>query len=133
MREKELNNLKYRQLKKLAKEYGIKANLSNSSLVKALLKASEQKNASNKNHALEAAEAELDEQQALVKKAKKGKRVLIQKLKEIKEILEEAELGVESAKFKVETIKRKNHIEEIFWRFPHLGTQILEKLQLCHF
>ena len=128
MREKELNNLKYLQLQKLAKEYGIKANLSNSSLVKALLKASEQKKASNKNHALKAAEAELDEQQALVKKAKEGKRALLQKLVEIEEILEEAELGVESAKFKVETIKRKNHIEEIFWRFPHLGTQILEKL-----
>ena len=128
MREKELTNLKYRQLQKLAKEYGIKANLSNSALVKALLGAFEKKNVSCKNYSLEIAEAELAEQQALVKKTREEQVALIQQLDEIEEKLEDAELGVESAKFKVETIKRKNHIEEIFWRFPHLGTQILEKL-----
>ena len=128
MREKELTNLKYRQLQRLAKEYGIKANLSNSALVKALLGAFEKKNVSCKNYSLEIAEAELAEQQALVKKTREEQVALIQQLDEIEEKLEDAELGVESAKFKVETIKRKNHIEEIFWRFPHLGTQILEKL-----
>ena len=128
MREKELNNLKYRQLQKLAKEYGIKANQSSSSLIKALLGVFEKNNASSKKYALEIAEAELAEQQALVRKTREEQEALIQKLDEIEEKLEDAELGVESAKFKVETIKRKNHIEEIFWRFPHLGTQILEKL-----
>ena len=130
MREKELTNLKYRQLQRLAKEYGIKANLSNSALVKALLGAFEKKNASRKNYDLEIAEAELAEQHALVKKTREEQKALIQQLNEIEEKLEDAELGVESAKFKVETIKRKNHIEEIFWRFPHLGTQILEKLDI---
>ena len=128
MREKELANLKYRQLQKLAKEYGIKANLSNSVLVKTLLGAFEKSYASSKNYVLENAEAELAEQQALAKKTREEQEALIRKLDEIEEKLEDAELGVESAKFKVEAIKRKNHIEEIFWRFPHLGTQILEKL-----
>ena len=128
MREKELNNLKYRQLQKLAKEHGIKANLSNSSLIKKLLQAFEKNEASNKDYALEIAETELHEQEALVRKTKEDQEALIQQLEEIEEKLEAAELEVESAKFKVEVIKRKNHIEEIFWRFPHLGTQIFEKL-----
>ena len=34
------------------------------------------------------------------------------------------------AKFQVETIKRRGYIEEIFWRFPHIGTQILEELDI---
>ena len=68
MREKELNNLKYRQLQKLAKEYGIKANQSSSSIIKALLGAFEKNDTLIKNYALEKAEAELAEQKALVKK-----------------------------------------------------------------
>jgi uncharacterized coiled-coil protein SlyX len=128
MKEKELNNLKYRQLQKLAKEYGIKANQSSASIIKALLGAFEKNNASSKNYALEKVEAELTEQQALVRKTREEQEALIEKLDEIEEKLEDAELGVESAKFKVEAIKRKNHIEEILWRFPHLGAQILEKL-----
>ena len=113
MRKKELKNLKYHQLQKLAKEYGIKANLSSSSLVKALLRVFEKNDASSKNYALEKAEAELTEQQALVRKTREEQEALIEKLDEIEEKLEDAELGVESAKFKVEAIKRKNHIEEI--------------------
>ena len=69
MKEKELNNLKYRQLQKLAKEYVIKANQSSSSIIKALLGAFEKNNASIKKYALEKAEAELAEQKALFKKA----------------------------------------------------------------
>ena len=34
------------------------------------------------------------------------------------------------AKFQVEAIKRRGYIEEIFWRFPHIGTQILEELDI---
>ena len=128
MREKELNNLKYRQLQKLAKEHGIKANQSTSYLIKELLEAFEKSKASNKDYALEIAETELHKQEALVRKTKEDHQALIQQLEEIEEKLEAAELEVESAKFKVEVIKRKNHIEEIFWRFPHLGTQIFEKL-----
>merc|ERR1712037_924908 len=37
MKEEELNDLKYRQLQKLAKENGLKANLQKSALVEALL------------------------------------------------------------------------------------------------
>ena len=128
MKEKELNNLKYCQLQKLAKEYGIKANRSSSFIIKALLGAFERNNASIKNYALEKAEAELAEQKALVKKTEEERKALMQQIYAVEAKLEAAELGVESAKFKVETIKRKNHIEEIFWRFPHLGTQILAKL-----
>ena len=128
MKEKELNNLKYRQLQKLAKEYGIKANQSSTSIIKALLAAFEKNNASIKKYALEKAEAELAEQKALVKKTREQHKALMQQIYAVEAKLEAAELGVESAKFKVETIKRKNHIEEIFWRFLHLGTQILEKL-----
>ena len=128
MKLKELNNLKYRQLQKLAKEHGIKANQSSSSIIEALLGAFEKNDASFKNHALEKAEAELAEKKALVKKTEEERKALMQQIYAVEEKLEAAELGVESAKFKVETIKRKNHVEEIFWRFPHLGTQILEKL-----
>ena len=128
MREKELNNLKYRQLQKLAKDHGIKANRSNSYLIKELLEAFEKNKASNKDYVLEIAETELHKQEALVRKTKEDQQALIQQLEEIEEKLEAAELEVESAKFKVEVIKRKNHIEEIFWRFPHLGIQIFEKL-----
>ena len=125
MREKKLKNMKYRQLQKMAKEYGIKANLSNSSLIKELLEAFEKDKPSSKKYALVIAEAELYEQEALVRKTKRKLRGFNPTI--IRE-LEAAELELESAKFKVETIKWKNHIEEIFWRFPHLGTQILEKL-----
>ena len=110
------------------KEHGIKANLSNSFHIKELLEAFEKNKASNKDYALEIAETELHKQEALVRKTKEDQQALIQQLEEIEEKLEAAELEVESAKFKVEVIKRKNHIEEIFWRFPHLGTQIFEKL-----
>ena len=128
MKEKELKNLKYRQLQNLAKEYGIKANRSSSFIIKALLGTFEKNNPSIRNYALEKAEAELAEQKVLVKKTEEERKALMQQIYAVEEKLEAAELGVESAKFKVETIKRKNHVEEIFWRFPHLGTQILEKL-----
>ena len=125
MREEKLKNMKYRQLQKMAKEYGIKANLSNSSLTKELLEAFEKDKPSSKKYALVIAEAELLEQEALVRKTKRRSRGYNPT---IWRELEAAELELESAKFKVETIKRKNHIEEIFWRFPHLGTQIFENL-----
>ena len=41
----------------------------------------------------------------------------------------EAENDVEAIKLKLEVIKRKGCIEETFWRFPHIGEQILEELE----
>ena len=38
--------------------------------------------------------------------------------------------ALRAAKLQLETIKRRGHIEEIFWRFPHIGTQILEELDI---
>ena len=38
--------------------------------------------------------------------------------------------ALRTSKLQVETIKRRGHIEEIFWRLPHVGTQILEKLDI---
>ena len=41
----------------------------------------------------------------------------------------EAENDVEAIELKLEVIKRKGCIEETFWRFPHIGEQILEELE----
>ena len=38
----------------------------------------------------------------------------------------------EFIRLKIESIKRKGKIEEIFWRFPHLGLDIFEKLDNQH-
>ena len=38
--------------------------------------------------------------------------------------------ALRAAKLQLETVKRRGHIEEIFWRFPHIGTQILEELDI---
>ena len=40
----------------------------------------------------------------------------------------EVEKDVEAIEFEIEVIKRKGFIEEIFWRFPHIGEQILQKV-----
>ena len=42
--------------------------------------------------------------------------------------LEDAKHEKEVIRYKIEGIKRKGKIEEIFWRFPHLGLDILQKL-----
>ena len=70
---------------------------------------------------LEAAEANLSEQKSLVEAAEQAIKDAYRKAHEAKE-------NYEAAKFQVEAIKRKNHIEEIFWRFPHIGEQILDQL-----
>ena len=46
--------------------------------------------------------------------------------------LEDAINNKEFIRLKIESIKRKGKIEEIFWRFPHLGLDILEKLDNQH-
>ena len=40
----------------------------------------------------------------------------------------EAENDVEAIELEIENVKRKGFIEEIFWRFPHIGEQIFEEL-----
>ena len=40
----------------------------------------------------------------------------------------EVEKDVEAIEFEIEVIRRKGFIEEIFWRFPHIGEQILQKV-----
>ena len=40
----------------------------------------------------------------------------------------EVEKDVEAIKLEIEVTKRKGFIEEIFWRFPHIGEQILQKV-----
>ena len=46
--------------------------------------------------------------------------------------LEDAKHEKECIRYKIEGIKRKGKIEEIFWRFPHLGLDILENLDNQH-
>ena len=72
-------------------------------------------------NSLEAAEANLCEQKNWVEAAQ-------QAIKDAYRDAHEAKEDYEAAKFQVEAIKRKNHIEEIFWRFPHIGEQILGEL-----
>ena len=72
-------------------------------------------------NSLEAAEANLCEQKNRVEAAE-------QAIKDAYREAHEAKEDYEAAKFQVEAIKRKNHIEEIFWRFPHIGEQILGEL-----
>ena len=70
---------------------------------------------------LEAAEANLAEQKSLVQAAD-------QAIKDAYRKAHEAQEAYEEAKFQLEAMKRKNQIEEIFWRFHHIGEQILEQL-----
>ena len=72
-------------------------------------------------NSLESAEANLAEQKSLVQAAEQG-------IKDAYRKAHEAQEAYEAAKFQLEAMKRKNHIEEIFWRFPHIGEQILEQL-----
>ena len=46
--------------------------------------------------------------------------------------LEDVKHEKECIRYKIEGIKRKGKIEEIFWRFPHLGLDILESLDNQH-
>ena len=70
---------------------------------------------------LKAAKENLAEQQALVEEAEEAIKAAYEKA-------HEAKARYEAAKFQVEAIERKNHIEEIFWRFPRVGKQIIEEL-----
>ena len=74
-----------------------------------------------KVNSLETAEANLLEQKNLVQAAN-------QAIKDAYIKAHEAQASYEAAMFQLEAMKRKNHVEEIFWRFPHIGEQIFESL-----
>lgn len=92
------------------------------------------------SQALKAAEAELRRKSKLIEKAEKechkrkleaSKSVTRSAKEKIKTAEEEVETAREKyveAEFELEVIKRKTYVEEIFWRFPHMGCQILEAL-----
>ena len=46
----------------------------------------------------------------------------------IRETLEQAEKRAFEAEFEYKTLVRKGNIEEIFWRFPHIGKQVLNEV-----
>ena len=74
------------------------------------------------------AKTNLTKKESLVKKARKKLKKLEKQVNKAKEELEAAESEWEDAQFQVEIFKRKRNIEEIFWRFPHIGEQILAKI-----
>ena len=74
------------------------------------------------------AQTNLVKKESMVKKARKKLKKLEKQVNEAKEELEAAESEWEDAQFQVEIFKRTRNIEEIFWRFPHIGEQILAKI-----
>ena len=74
------------------------------------------------------AQINLAKKESLVKKARNKLKKLEEQAFKAKEELEASESEWEVAQFQFETFKRKRNIEEIFWRFPHIGEQILEKI-----
>ena len=88
-----------------------------------------------KGGTLKAAKAKLARRKKLVEKADDKVSELEETLKATQVALEAAkgkarvaEENYEEAEFELEIIKRKTNIEEIFWRFSHMGRQILEEL-----
>ena len=84
---------------------------------------------------LKAAKAKLARRKKLVEKAYNEVSELEEALKATQIALEAAkgkarvaEENYEEAEFELEVIKRKTNIEEIFWRFSHMGHQILDEL-----
>ena len=77
---------------------------------------------------LKAAKAKLTRRKNLVKKAHKEIFELRELLKVAENSGRKAEKDRDDAEFELEVLKRKTNVEEIFWRFPHLGKNILEEL-----
>ena len=78
--------------------------------------------------ALKAAKAKLKRRKNLVYKAHSEMFELEKALEAAQDKVRKAEKNHEDAEFELEVLKRKTNIEEIFWRFPHLGQNILEEL-----
>ena len=74
------------------------------------------------------ARTNLAKKESLVKKARNKLKKLEKEVDKAEKELEAAESEWEVAQFQVEIFKRKRNIEEIFWRFPHIGEQILAKI-----
>ena len=74
------------------------------------------------------AKTHLAKKEKLVQKAQNKLEKLQKKVVEAAIELKAAESECEIARFQVEVFKRKRNIEELFWRFPHIGEQILEKI-----
>ena len=74
------------------------------------------------------AQTNLAKKERLVKKARNKLEKLEKQVEKAEEELEAAEREWEAAQFHVEIFKRKRNIEELFWRFPHIGEQIIEKI-----
>ena len=77
---------------------------------------------------LEAASARLAQRELLFEKAYNKANKLRTNFKAASKKVRKTRKALIASKLQVETIKRRGHIEEIFWRLPHVGTQILEKL-----
>ena len=78
--------------------------------------------------ALKAAKAKLTRRKNLVNKAHREVLQLKKALQVAEERARKAEKDHDDAEFELEVLKRKTNVEEIFWRFPHLGKNILEEL-----
>ena len=77
---------------------------------------------------LKAAKAKLTRRINLVKKAHRHAFELREALKVAEDTIRKAEKDRDDAEFELEVLKRNSNVEEIFWRFPHLGLNILEEL-----
>jgi hypothetical protein len=81
-----------------------------------------------KDQSFSVTQTNLAKKESLVKKARNKLEKLEKQVYKAKEELKAAEREWEVAEFQNEIFKRKRNIEEIFWRFPHIGKQILEKI-----
>ena len=138
-----------KQYFKIAKEHDIKAK--QLGIQKAFLNSSKENMKRNLEHEvveeqkllIRKVEMELEDVQEKLEIAKKEtmkqnqdhevveeQKQLIRKVEiefeDIQKKLVIAKKRLEVSEFK--EVKWKNHFEEIFWRFPHLGTQLLENL-----
>ena len=77
---------------------------------------------------LKAAKSKLTRRKNEAKKADREVFELREALKIAVESARRAKKNQEDAEFELEVLKRKTNVEEIFWRFPHLGLNILEEL-----
>ena len=77
---------------------------------------------------LKAAKAKLTRRKNETKKADREVLELREALKVALTSARRAKKNQEDAEFELEVLKRKKNVEEIFWRFPHLGKNVLEEL-----
>ena len=77
---------------------------------------------------LKAAKAKLTRRKNETKKADREVLELREALKVALTSARRAKKNQEDAEFELEVLKRKKNVEEIFWRFPHLGKNILDEL-----